>query len=79
MNCAKFQLFKINLSSSNLIYSMITTENITITYLKFTESRSFFFFFSLFIYFKERQRVGVAEREGERENPKQAPHCQCTA
>ena len=28
---------------------------------------------------RERVRRGGTEREGERENPKQAPHCQCRA
>ena len=40
-----------------------------------------FFFFLKFIYFergkqRERESRGGAEREGERESPKQAPHCQ---
>ena len=38
-----------------------------------------FYFLSLFIYF-ERETAwlgGGPEREGERENPKRAPHCQC--
>ena len=38
--------------------------------------------FSLFIYFeRERERAwaGKGQREGERKNPKQAPHCLCGA
>ena len=36
------------------------------------------FFFKVYLFFFERNRVsgGEGEREGERENPKQALHCQ---
>ena len=38
-------------------------------------------FLSKFIYFEreEREQVGEGRGSGEGENPKQAPHCQCTA
>ena len=36
----------------------------------------FYFFLSLFIYFKIGGHAGGSEREGERENPKQASQCQ---
>ena len=43
-----------------------------------TERPPFLKYIFKFIYF-ERESEGGAVREGERENPKQAPHCQCGA
>ena len=38
----------------------------------------FIYFFNVYLFW-ESVRVGKGQREGERENPKQAPHCQLRA